>query len=272
MNRRNLAILLSILYIPPLSYADIGTGADLSLMVFYLIPIGACAWFAGTIPAIGAAVLAFVAWTIAQVAVPGDIDISPAFILVWGAVEKMLVFSGLILLVIRIRKLIAAERARALTDYATGLPNRRAFNAALVRAKAAGEPFSLAFLELEGLDALYSDRGEDFVDAILKQMAKVCRKLAPGYRYSDERFAALMPGLDGSAGASRMDALMERLVSDVLRPKGLDFRFKIAVAYCPEAAKLAIPQLLRFLAGAMINLHEREGNLVEHFTYARAGE
>ncbi len=265
MSRRSAVLLLSILYIPPLGVLDIVTGSDLSLLVLYLVPIAACAWFAGPWEAGGVAVLALGMWFTAQLAFPTHVDLPPAALIAWGSVEKAIVFSCLIALVARTRKLLEGERSKAVTDYVTGLPNRRAFNSALAACLAGGKGFSLAFMELEGLEDLRLDRGEAFVDALLRIMASVCRRTVPGYRYSDDRFAALLPGGDGVAAAKRMSALTEALSKEVLEAKEIDVLFKVGIAACADCGKVSASQVLRFLEGAMINLHGREGNQVEAF-------
>jgi GGDEF domain-containing protein len=267
MTRKSSVVLLSVLYIPPLGILDIVTGADLSLLVLYLVPIAACAWFAGPLEAIGVGTLALAGWMTAQLAFPTHVDLSPAALLAWGSVEKVLVFSALIALVAKQRRLLDSEHSKALTDYVTGLPNRRAFNTALAAAKEGGKPFCLAFMELEGLEDLYLDRGEAFVDSLLKAMASLCRKAVPGFRYSDDRFAALLAGLDGSAAVKRMSDLTDALSEEVLERKEVRLLFKVGIAVCANCGKVSAPQILRFLAGAMINLHGREGDRVEAFPF-----
>lgn len=267
MSRKAVVVLLSILYVPPLGVLDIVTGADLSLLVLYLVPVAACAWYAGPREAVGVAALALAVWIAAQIAFTTEVDLSPSALLAWGSVEKVVVFAALIALVVRTRRLLDAERSRALTDYTTGLPNRRAFNSALDRAKEAGKPFCLAFMELSGLEDLYLDRGEAFVESLLKIMASVCRRMVPGFRYSDDRFAAILREADGPAAIERMSALTDALAKDVLEQKGIDLQFKVGIAYCGDAGQVAVPQLLRFLAGGMINLHGREGDQLEAFQF-----
>jgi len=143
MSKKRLAILLSILYLSPICLLDIVTGSDLSLLVLYLLPVGACAYYAGMGSAMGIS---------------------------------------------------------ALHDPVTGLLNRRAFNSALLGSLEAAQGFCLALMEIEGLEDIYLDRGEAFVDALLKRMAGILRARAVGYRYSDQRFAFLMPALGRRRG------------------------------------------------------------------------
>jgi GGDEF domain-containing protein len=267
MSRKNLAIVLSFLYLPPLCLLDIMTGSDLSLLVLYLLPIGACAYYGGKAPAIGISALALAAWVLADFVMPNDVDLPRSTLLVLGTIEKAVVFAVLIVLVLKMKSYIDAERSRALHDPVTGLLNRRAFDSDLARAIAAAEPFCLAFMEVEGLEELYLDRGEAFVDSLLKRMAAVCRVLAPGYRYSDQRFAAIMPGLGGEDASKRMSSLAAELGQVASGSAALVLVFKVGIAHCGEAGTVSPPQLVRRLQGCMIHLHGKAGDQVEAFEF-----
>ena len=243
------------------------SGSDLSLLVLYMVPVGACSWYAGKWVAVGMSALALAAWIVAQVAFPSHVDIPDAALVAWGIVEKIVVFGILIGLIVRVKKLIADERTRANTDYITGLPNRRAFNAKLVQAKEGGKAFSLVFMELGGLDDTYLDYGEAFVESLLREMAVICRRILPGYRYSDDRFATILAEVSGPAAVKRVEALMAALKTEVFERRRLDLRFKVGIASCADCEKLSLPALLRFLEGGMVNLHGREGHRLEFFQY-----
>ncbi|MEI6874250.1 MAG: GGDEF domain-containing protein [Spirochaetota bacterium] len=267
MNRKTLAVLLSVLYIPPLGILDVVTGSELSLLVLYLVPVAACAWFAGRATALAVGLLALVTWVIAEIAFPTHIDLPESALIIWGGLEKLLVFSALILLVLRIKENLEVERNRAMSDFVTGLPNRLAFMAGMARVMKGGKPFSLVFMELGGLEDLYLDRGETFVEGLLKEIAATCKKILPGFRYSDDRFAAILSEVNGPTAVKRMSGLMETISDDILRNRKLDLRFKIGIAYCEDCSKVSIPHLIRFLAGGMTHLHGKDGDQLEFFQF-----
>jgi len=266
-NRRVLVVVLSCLYLPPLGVLDIVSGSDLSLLVLYLVPIAATTWWAGASEALGVSVLAFVVWLFAALAFPNHVDLPPSALIIWSGLEKVAVFTGTLLLVTRVRRLLDAEHKRALTDFVTGLPNRRAFNAAVETAKARARPFSLVFMELGGLEDLYLDKGEAYVEALLREMASVSRRRLPGFRYADDRLAVLLPEVDGPTAVKRLSALMEALDKEVLGRRGLDLAYKVGIAFCEKSAEVSLPHLVRFLEGAMVNLHGREGDQLEFFQF-----
>lgn len=267
MSKKNLAIVLSVLYIPPLCLLDIVTGSDLSLMVLYLLPVGACAYYAGKGPAAAVSALALAAWLVADFVMPYDIDIPKGLLIALGSAEKAIVFGGLIVLVLKIKAYIEAERARALRDPVTGLLNRRAFDSALARALGSSQPFCLAFIEIEGLEDFDLDRGEAFVEALLKRMAEAIRSRMAAYRHADRRFAVLLPQARGSEASERISALLEEIAPRGEGGERLALAFKAGIARVEDAASVPPPQLLRRLQGCMIHLRGKEGDQVEAFEY-----
>jgi GGDEF domain-containing protein len=224
-------------------------------------------WFGGLGYGGGTAFLAIVAWTLSNLAFPTHKDLPRAVMLVWGVTEKAIFFALVTYAVWKLHSLLDREQRRAMTDFVTGLPNRRAFASAIGKTIAEARPFSLAFMELDGLEDIYLDRGELFVDRLLSEMAAVCRSLVQGYRYSDQRFAALFPETSGPTAVKRMAELMSVLDRDVLEARGLNLRFKVGIAYCQTASQVSTPHLIRFLAGSMIFLRGKDGDQLEFFQF-----
>jgi GGDEF domain-containing protein len=143
----------------------------------------------------------------------------------------------------------------------------RAFAAALKAAQERGAPFSVCFAEFEGMDELYLEKGEAFVEGILKEIAAKCGKLVPGYRYGDNRLAVLFPEVDGPTAVKRMGAFLDAVDREALQSRKLGLRLKVGIAYCEDCRKLSIPHLLRFLQGGMAYLHGQEGAQLEFFQF-----
>ncbi|MGO8694679.1 MAG: GGDEF domain-containing protein [Rectinemataceae bacterium] len=267
MNRKHVLLALSFLLIPPIGLLDQITGSDLSLIAFYFIPLVLASWYGGLAYGGAAAFLAIVTWVLSNIAFPTHVDLPRAVMLIWGVAEKAIFFALVTATVWKLHTLLDREKYQAMTDFVTRLPNRRAFAAAIVRIIGEAQPFSLAFMELDGLEDIYLDRGELFVDRLLFEMASAGRELVLGYRYSDQRFAALFPETSGSTAVKKMSALMAMLDRDVLETRALDLKFKIGIAYCQNASQVSVPHLIRFLAGSMIFLHGREGDQLEFFQF-----
>ncbi|KAB7770113.1 GGDEF domain-containing protein [Xanthomonas maliensis] len=90
------------------------------------------------------------------------------------------------------------------TDPLTGLPNRRAFAAALSTAieqtRAADQPLSVALLDIDHFKTVNDVHGHDQGDAVLRELASLLRTHVAGAgsiaRYGGEEFVLLLPHLD----------------------------------------------------------------------------
>jgi len=103
-------------------------------------------------------------------------------------------------------------RRLALRDALTGLPNRRAFDAALAheidRADRFRQPFSLLVADLDRFKAVNDKWGHAAGDAALRHFAalaeRVFRRADAVYRFGGEEFAAILPqtGQEGALEAA----------------------------------------------------------------------
>jgi diguanylate cyclase (GGDEF)-like protein len=101
---------------------------------------------------------------------------------------------------IRQRELERLKRV-ALTDSLTGLGNHRAFEEGLARhlteAREAGEPLSLALLDLDGLKQTNDAHGHQAGDECIRALAAILEEAGPGtgaYRIGGDEFALIARG------------------------------------------------------------------------------
>jgi diguanylate cyclase (GGDEF)-like protein len=126
-------------------------------------------------------------------------------------------------------------RDLAQTDGLTGLSNRRHFieiaEAALATARARGEAFSLAMIDVDNFKQINDSFGHGIGDAVLKRVADACVRVfgtdVPIGRFGGEEFVVALPGRD--LGAAR--AAADRLRRDVAA---------LRVADGPEALRVTV--------------------------------
>jgi diguanylate cyclase (GGDEF)-like protein/PAS domain S-box-containing protein len=114
------------------------------------------------------------------------------------------------------RKVVEARLAvEASTDPLTGLPNRRAWDAALdagiERARVTGEPLVLALLDLDHFKRFNDERGHLAGDALLQALATlwptVLRSSDVLARYGGEEFVVLLPACGPAEAQRTLDRL-----------------------------------------------------------------
>jgi diguanylate cyclase (GGDEF)-like protein len=105
--------------------------------------------------------------------------------------------------------------AHAYTDALTGLPNRRALESQLREQKQGGQPYALAFCDLDLFKQLNDRHGHEVGDRALRLFARVLRDaLRPTdlpSRYGGEEFVLLLPDCSADEGEAVLERVRERL-------------------------------------------------------------
>ncbi|WP_457094489.1 sensor domain-containing diguanylate cyclase [Microvirga sp. P5_D2] len=118
------------------------------------------------------------------------------------------------------------------TDALTGLANRRAFDATLLRAwrrlQRTGRPLSLLMLDLDYFKVLNDRCGHQVGDEVLQRFARVlselpCRPDDLTARYGGEEFAVLLPDTDRAGALHVAELARAALVSaEIPHPSGIN--------------------------------------------------
>lgn len=113
------------------------------------------------------------------------------------------------------------ERAKrdAELDFLTGLPNRRAFEILLERhfkeARAACEPLSVAFCDIDEFKKVNDLHGHDAGDRVIKAIADTLARISNDHchvaRHGGEEFVMLFRGLTPTQAAEKLDDAREQL-------------------------------------------------------------
>ena len=118
-----------------------------------------------------------------------------------------------------LRKNLEKARRDADIDHLTGLPNRRAFEAALDRqhreARAALAPLVVAFCDIDHFKAVNDTHGHDAGDRVIRligeMLAGICDDNCHVARHGGEEFVMLFRGTTLSEAKERLDDIREKL-------------------------------------------------------------
>ena len=119
--------------------------------------------------------------------------------------------------------LVARLREQALVDGLTGLPNRRALDAALDdgvrRAERTGRPFTVAMVDVDRFKAYNDAHGHPEGDRLLARISGAWKAELRGDdivgRFGGEEFLLLLPGVDGVVAGRVIDRLRIAMPSEV---------------------------------------------------------
>jgi diguanylate cyclase (GGDEF)-like protein len=199
------------------SVADWFSGAEVAASLLYLLPICVVAWNRGRIAAMAVAWVCAVTWLVIDHCSHWD-NVFTGLELVNGAVLLAgLAFVGQLIATLRVR--LQREQRLAHTDALTGLNNRRAFwNAALrevQRSQRFGEPFSLAYIDVDrfkGVNDRYGHAaGDDLLRRIALELQVDMRDLDMVARLGGDEFAVLLPGTNAFGANTVLSRLRTRL-------------------------------------------------------------
>jgi diguanylate cyclase (GGDEF)-like protein len=157
-----------------IGWVDFHTGAQLSISVFYLLPIALAAWRTPRTLSVAFSVASAAVWYVANL--PGSLEMGfTQATLVWNTLTRLGFFLIVAILVGSTRRLLDRERELANTDSLTGLLNHRAFYHAagieLDRARRYGHPLSMIYMDLDAFKQLNDQYGHMAGDRVLQAVA-----------------------------------------------------------------------------------------------------
>jgi diguanylate cyclase (GGDEF)-like protein len=186
--------------------ADYLTGTEVTLILFYLAPIGFGTWFVslrgGLFLAVASAVVSALADALHRLhASAGDPQVA---ILAWNAVIQLGTSASLVLVLSALHSRLEGEGQLARTDALTRIPNRRAFLEAaaleLERCRRRPRPLTLAYFDCDDFKNVNDTLGHAQGDALLVTAAQTLRGSTRAIdtvaRLGGDEFGLLLPETD----------------------------------------------------------------------------
>ncbi len=200
---------------------DVETGTELSVSIFYLLPVGISAWFTRGSLAGGVAVASAALWLAADRL--AGVAYAHPLIPLWNALVRLGFFLIVGSLLLALRRALRRQQELARRDPLTGLANLRHFMAVaeeeVYRAGRYDHPISIAYLDLDDFKDVNDQYGHHRGDQVLRTVATT---IAGNVRVSDtvgrlggDEFALLMPETGGDAATAVIEKLQAALRSEL---------------------------------------------------------
>lgn len=196
---------------------DLYTGAEVSLSILYLAPVGLATWMLGGRAGVGlAAVSALVSW---YADVTGAAAYSHWAVPYWNAVVRLGTFLVVAWLASRVQAVLEMLRARSCLDSQTGGTQADVFwkiaELERNRARLNRHAFTLALIDLEGLPEVNERHGRRVGDEVLRAVIALWHEDLTGpdviSRLGGGRLGVLLPESGRLRAASAFPKWRERL-------------------------------------------------------------
>jgi diguanylate cyclase (GGDEF)-like protein len=217
-----------------LGLLDYLTGYELSVSLFYLLPITLVTWYAGRRSGLWFSLAGAVLWLAADVA-SGHHYTSPAYYL-WNSLIRLGFFVIVTLLLDALHQYMHIRQVQARIDFLTGAANNRAFYEAarreIDRSLRYSRPLTLAYLDIDNFKAI-NDRfghnaGDQVLQALVAGLQKQIRQTDILGRLGGDEFGLLLPETGGIEARAIIDRVRPRLL-DEMRKAGWEVTFSMGV-------------------------------------------
>jgi diguanylate cyclase (GGDEF)-like protein len=217
LGRTVLTVAAGLVLVAAVGLVDFLTGPEISLSVFYLVPIGLVSWNRRRWPGAAVAVASSAVWLVADVGA-GHVYSGPA-IPYWNAFVRLAIFIVVALVLSELKTGFDREKKRARVDYLTDLFNRRGFAELaareVARANRYERPFSILYMDLDNFKAVNDAYGHREGDRVLAYVAKTIKDNVRGIdvvaRLGGDEFGVFLTEAGPEGAVSAAERLRERL-------------------------------------------------------------
>ena len=242
LDRLDKTVLFSacLLIILVLGFLDYHSGYEFAFSIFYVAPVSVVAYHVGKRWALVAALLAAVAWMLADIGAGHEYKLP--WTVYWNTSTRLLFFVTIALVLANLRVALEHERELAGSDFLTGAANSRTFygvaQVELDRTRRYGRPFSVAHMDVDNFktvnDTLGHLAGDQLLRTIVRTMQDQLRKSDTVARLGGDEFVLLLPETAKDEAGVTVRKLHKILNEEVQR-RQWPVSFSIGLLTCLDA-------------------------------------
>ena len=249
---------LGIVSLVLIGYVDFLAGVEISISIFFLLPVAIVSWCAGRREGGLIALASSVSWYVADW-YTGRIYSHP-IIYYWNLAAMFGFFFVVSFILSGLKNVLELEKKRARVDSLTGMANARYFSELarkeIERCKRYNHPLTMIYIDCDGFKSVNDLLGHQVGDQLLRFLASAMRKNTRATdivaRLGGDEFAILMPETGEQIipeGLKRLHTLLSRALLDDGWPVSLSMGAAVYL-YPPGSAEEMIQSAdrLMFLA------------------------
>lgn len=245
--------------------------ADISFMVFYLIPAGLTAWYAGLKPGLVIAAAAATALFLADnLGVAGGEN---ALIPYWNAFAGILFFSVFVVMLVLIKRELLMQKQLAQEDFLTKASNARAFynymKIEMSRISRYNKPLTIVYLDIDDFKKINDTFGHPHGDRILTRFVNTIRstiRLTDAVaRLGGDEFAIILPELPAASAGAFVSHIKETIDRETAGSEG-PVTFSAGVVTFEKTPR-NIDEMIRLADNLMYEVKKSGKNSVKYLVY-----
>jgi diguanylate cyclase (GGDEF)-like protein len=227
-------ITLSLVIVLVLGVIDYQTGEEISIAVFYLIPVALATWYVGRWAGVFISCVSGATWLITDWTA-GHIYSHP-LILYWNSTVTLAFFLAFTIALSAVKKALEAAKRSARIEPLTGISNSSAFSEVvgreIDRARRYSHSISFAYIDLDDFKAVNDRFGHSIGDFLLQAVAntikKHIRETDTVARLGGDEFGILLPETGPKAARQFIERIRDSL-SHYVQESGWPVTFSIGV-------------------------------------------
>ena len=250
---------------------DILTGAEVSLGIFYLIPVAFVAWFSsrwnGILYAIAAVLIERIALSL------GGSTYSHPLVPYWNTIVRLLLFSVVVFLVTELKTRAEQAQILARTDPLTEVANSRYLYSLaemeIERLSRYEHPFTVAYMDIDNFKEI-NDRfgrkaGDELLRLVASSMQNNLRITDTVARVGGDEFIILLPETRGEGALSIFFRLRQMLMS-VLEARGWNVTFSVG-AMTFISPPMSVDSMIKSVDALMYQVKTSGKDRIQHEVY-----
>jgi len=267
-HRGFLIFILGVFLTVCVGYIRYYTGPELSLSLFFLLPIFMVTWFVGRIAGLLISIICALTLLVADYSMLKSF--SGPLIPILNETFRFFVFLIVTLILSALRDAMNNLKDLAGADPLTGVANRRAFfemaGRELDRSRRYDHPLSVAYIDIDNFKLINDRNGHSVGDDLLCSVAQLLRNNMRAIdivaRLGGDEFIALFSNVDGESSHVIIDKLQKKLL-DVMSEQGWPVTFSIGVVTFTSPPQTVDELITR--ADALMYAAKQDGkNMIKH--------
>jgi diguanylate cyclase (GGDEF)-like protein len=264
-----IAIAMGTVFI--VGFIDYVSGIELSLSLFYLIPITMAAWALGKNAGLNLSVLCATTWLITNLL--AGLFFTNIFIGIWNTFIRFGFYATVTVLLAELRNALEEESLLANTDPLTGAMNRRSFNdiaeKKMIIAEVNRRTYTMVYVDLDNFKAVNDTLGHAIGDLVLKSVVDTLNKQIRSTdllaRLGGDEFAILLTEIDQEQAKPIVERLQLSLLED-MRTNNWNITFSIGVLTVLSMPE-SVDKLVTLTDALMYEVKSKGKNAIHYSTF-----